>query len=107
VRPEFVRLTRAPDGLPANIRRVEDVGRHKIVRADSQGDAARRHRAEDEDIPADAHRVAFDPERINVYPTTGAWRPQGGRLMNKTVNQKAWFLVLPVLMLVAFSASSR
>ena len=24
--------------------------------------------------------------------------------MNKTVNQKAWFLVLPVLVLVAFSA---
>ena len=24
--------------------------------------------------------------------------------MNKTVNQKAWFLVLPVLILVAFSA---
>ena len=24
--------------------------------------------------------------------------------MNKTVNQKAWFLVLPVLLLVAFSA---
>ena len=24
--------------------------------------------------------------------------------MNKTVNQKAWFLILPVLVLVAFSA---
>jgi glycerol transport system permease protein len=24
--------------------------------------------------------------------------------MNKTVNQKAWFLILPVLILVAFSA---
>ena len=24
--------------------------------------------------------------------------------MNKTVNQKAWFLILPVLLLVAFSA---
>jgi glycerol transport system permease protein len=27
-----------------------------------------------------------------------------GRVMNKTVNQKAWFLVLPVLILVGFSA---
>jgi len=24
--------------------------------------------------------------------------------MNKTVNQKAWFLILPVIILVAFSA---
>ena len=28
----------------------------------------------------------------------------GGGLMNKTVNQKAWFFVLPVLILVAFNA---
>jgi glycerol transport system permease protein len=30
--------------------------------------------------------------------------PEGSELMEKTVNQKAWFLVLPVLLLVAFSA---
>jgi glycerol transport system permease protein len=27
-----------------------------------------------------------------------------GVLMNKTVNQKAWFFVLPVFLLVAFNA---
>jgi glycerol transport system ATP-binding protein len=32
VRPEFVRLASGGEGLPATIERVEDVGRHKIVR---------------------------------------------------------------------------
>ena len=45
------------------------------------------------------------PDRINVYADD--WRVDTagkGRLMEKTENQKAWFLVLPVLVLVAFSA---
>jgi glycerol transport system ATP-binding protein len=38
VRPEFVRLLPAAAGLPAKHRRVEDVGRHKIVRREIEGE---------------------------------------------------------------------
>ncbi|MBV1925763.1 MAG: ABC transporter ATP-binding protein, partial [Rhodobacteraceae bacterium] len=37
VRPEFTRLSSGNDGLPIKIHRIEDVGRHKIVRADFFG----------------------------------------------------------------------
>ena len=33
-----------------------------------------------------------------------AWRQMGGTMTTKPVNQKAWFLVLPVIICVAFSA---
>ena len=36
VRPEFTSLSAGDEGLPVTIKRVEDVGRHKIVRADFQ-----------------------------------------------------------------------
>jgi glycerol transport system ATP-binding protein len=77
VRPEFVRLTRAPDGLPVTVRRVEDVGRHKIVRADLQGTPLDIIVREDEKIAADAHRVAFDAERVNVYRNDWRVTPTG------------------------------
>ena len=33
-----------------------------------------------------------------------AWRQMGGTMTTKPVNQMAWFLVLPVIICVAFSA---
>src|SRR6056297_436587 len=66
VRPEFVRLT-AEEGLPVTIRRVEDVGRHKIVRAELSGKDINIVVAEETPITADMTRVVFDPEGVNVY----------------------------------------
>ncbi|TCP60961.1 carbohydrate ABC transporter ATP-binding protein (CUT1 family) [Rhodovulum bhavnagarense] len=66
VRPEFARLS-ATEGLPVRIRRVEDVGRHKIVRAEFFGHDINIVAAEDENIGSDKTRVAFDPARVNVY----------------------------------------
>ena len=67
VRPEFVRLTDAPDGLPVRVRRVEDVGRHKIVRADFFGSAINAILPEGAEIGADHTRVLFEPSRVNIY----------------------------------------
>lgn len=66
VRPEFVSLTEG-DGLPVNVRRVEDVGRHKIVRADLFGNEINILVREGMEISPDMNRVTFDPEHVNVY----------------------------------------
>jgi glycerol transport system ATP-binding protein len=66
VRPEFVSLTEG-DGLPVNVRRVEDVGRHKIVRADLFGNEINILVREGMEISPDMNRVTFDPQHVNVY----------------------------------------
>ena len=74
VRPEFVRLSQN-GGLPVKVRRVEDVGRHKIVRAEFFGHEINIIAGEDERITADATRVTFDPAHVNVYAND--WRVKG------------------------------
>ena len=66
VRPEFVALTKG-DGLPVNVRRVEDVGRHKIVRADLFGNEINILAGEGVEVSPDMNRVTFDPQHVNVY----------------------------------------
>jgi glycerol transport system ATP-binding protein len=74
VRPEFARLSQN-EGLPVKIRRVEDVGRHKIVRAEFFGNDINIIAEEDEHIGADMNRISFVPERVNVY--ADGWRVEG------------------------------
>ena len=74
VRPEFVQLTEG-EGLPVNIRRVEDVGRHKIVRADLFGSEINVLAGETQVITPDMTRVTFTPERVNIY--VDDWRTEG------------------------------
>lgn len=69
IRPEYVRLGR--EGMPVAIRKVEDIGRHKIVRASLEGKEIAAIAGEDESIPAEP-KVAFDPAGINLY--AGSWR---------------------------------
>ncbi len=71
VRPEYVRLSET-EGLPIKIRRIEDVGRHKIVRAAMNGRDINIIAGEGDRINADMNRVTFDPDHINVY--VDAWR---------------------------------
>jgi glycerol transport system ATP-binding protein len=66
IRPEFVKLS-ATEGLPFSLSRIEDVGRHRIVRGTVQGAALNLIVPEGSPIPADAARVIFDPDHINVY----------------------------------------
>ncbi|MEE3098816.1 MAG: ABC transporter ATP-binding protein [Pseudomonadota bacterium] len=78
VRPEHVRL--APgggegggegDGLPARIRRVEDVGRHKLLRTEIEGASVDVVVPEGAPIPSGPARLHFDPARVNVYADDG------------------------------------
>jgi glycerol transport system ATP-binding protein len=72
VRPEFTSLSADDEGLPVTIKRVEDVGRHKIVRADFHGAEINILAAEGAEISPDMNRVVFDPTGINVY--SDSWR---------------------------------
>ncbi|QJF51731.1 ABC transporter ATP-binding protein [Roseobacter ponti] len=77
VRPEFIRLSDAENGLPAKILRVEDVGRHKIVRLDVGGTQASAIAGEGDEIPSGTSRVTFDLKGVNVYADDWRVSPQG------------------------------
>jgi glycerol transport system ATP-binding protein len=64
IRPEYVRLGR--EGMAATISKVEDIGRHKIVRAKVAGHDIAVIVPEDGVVPAEPH-LAFDPRGINLY----------------------------------------
>ena len=69
VRPEFAALSEGGDGLPVTIKRIEDVGRHRIVRAASAaGDV-------NAVVPALADRMIFAPAAVNIY--SGGWIVDG------------------------------
>ncbi len=72
VRPEFTSLQAGNEGLPVTIKRVEDVGRHKIVRADFHGTEINIIAEEGVNISPDMNRVVFDTAGINVY--ADSWR---------------------------------
>jgi glycerol transport system ATP-binding protein len=69
IRPEFVRLGR--EGMPVTINKVEDIGRHKIVRASFCGQPIAAVIAEDQEIPADP-KVSFDRDAIGIF--ADSWR---------------------------------
>ena len=67
VRPEFVRLSNDPSGLPVEISRVEDVGREVIVRAQYRGTPINIVAPEGTRVGADQNRLLLDREAVNVY----------------------------------------
>ncbi|KIT16326.1 ABC transporter ATP-binding protein [Jannaschia aquimarina] len=77
VRPEFVRLTTGGAGLPARVTRIEDVGRHKIVRLMAGDVELSAIAPEGAAIAADADRVTFDPAGVNVYADDWRVVPDG------------------------------
>ncbi|WP_126974687.1 ABC transporter ATP-binding protein [Frigidibacter oleivorans] len=74
IRPEYAVLT-AGQGLPVTIRRVEDVGRHRLVRAETAGQPVDIVVPEGMPIGAELTHVAFPPDRISVYADD--WRIEG------------------------------
>lgn len=78
VRPEFIRLATDGQGVPARVDRVEDVGRHKIVRLDVGGAEISAIAAEGVPVPADAGHITFAPEGINVYADDWRVAPHEG-----------------------------
>ncbi len=75
VRPEFVRLSDGPEGLPVTVERVEDVGRHRILRATSPVGAIDIVVPEGAPAATGPARATFAPEGINVYADD--WRLNG------------------------------
>jgi glycerol transport system ATP-binding protein len=73
IRPEYVRL--GSTGMPVSVRKVEDIGRHKVVRASLEGRDIAAIIGEDAEIPAEP-KMAFDPAGINLY--AGSWRVEMG-----------------------------
>ena len=69
IRPEFMDLSRS--GMPIRIRKVEDIGRLKIIRADFAGQPVSITVKEDTEIPAEPH-VVFRQEGIHIY--ANSWR---------------------------------
>ena len=67
IRPEFLKLVSGREGYPITIKRVEDAGRHKIVRAELAGNPVCLQADEDAEIPADAARVSIDAAHVHVY----------------------------------------
>lgn len=73
VRPDYVTLSE--NGLPVTIKRVEDVGRHRILRAELAGQPLNAILPEGATLPANP-RVSFAPDKINVYADD--WRVKAG-----------------------------
>ncbi len=73
IRPEYVRLGR--HGMAVSISKVDDVGRHKVVRASLEGREIAAIMGEDDAIPAEP-RISFDPAGINIY--ADSWRVEMG-----------------------------
>ncbi len=76
IRPEHAVLTDEA-GLPVTVRRVEDVGRHRLVRAELFGRPLNIVAPEGTPV-AGLARVAFAPQKINVYADDWRVAPEGG-----------------------------
>jgi glycerol transport system ATP-binding protein len=75
IRPEHCSLTDGA-GLPITIRRIEDVGRHRIIRTDLFGQPFNIIAPEGLAISPGMTRVAFAPGKISVY--SDDWRVAEG-----------------------------
>jgi glycerol transport system ATP-binding protein len=74
IRPEYIRLGAL--GMPIQIRKVEDIGRHRVVRGTIEGRDIAAIIGEEESIPAHP-RVRFDAAGINLY--ANSWRVDLGQ----------------------------
>ena len=74
IRPEYATMTKG-EGLPARVLRVEDVGRHRIIRAEVAGTQISVIVPEGQPVAADLTHIHFDPVRVNVYAND--WRVKG------------------------------
>lgn len=80
IRPEFIRITDTGDGVPVVVTAIEDVGRHRIVRATLGRQALDIVVPEDVVIPHNPN-VIFETGRIGIY--------QNSRLVALSLTQRA------------------
>ncbi|MEP2379700.1 ABC transporter ATP-binding protein, partial [Parasphingorhabdus sp.] len=74
IRPEFVRLTKG-DGLPVQVNRVQDVGRHKFITATLFDVEITISAEEGFEIETDMTSVDFDRTKIGIF--CDDWRIDG------------------------------
>ncbi|MFN3613446.1 MAG: ABC transporter ATP-binding protein [Rubrimonas sp.] len=75
VRPEFVRVSTRGPGLPIAIRRIEDVGAHRIIRAEIAGREINAIAPEGLSVEEGAEWAQFEPQAVNVY--VDGWLVEG------------------------------
>lgn len=75
IRPEYVQIVQGK-GLPVSIERVEDVGRHRVVRTKFQDQTINAILPEQMPVPTDDARVEFVTDRIGVYRDSWRIQPQ-------------------------------
>jgi hypothetical protein len=93
------------DAMRAHVVHVEDLGTYKIMTLNLDGAPLKVRLAEDKPVPegrrTSVFRAVADGLRRRV-PAGRSTQATRGAAMNR--NNKAWWLVLPVFLLVAFSA---
>lgn len=65
IRPEFVRFS--DQGIPVGIQRVDDIGRHQLVRVVHNQHEIKLICPEDQPIPSDSAKIEFDANRTYLY----------------------------------------
>lgn len=81
IRPEFVRLTKGAsegEGLPAQINRIQDVGRHKFVNASVFGNAFNVMLDADDAVDGEMNRLVLNPAKISLFQDGWRLKPKGG-----------------------------
>ena len=104
IRPEFTILGRGDSGgLPVQVTRIEDLGRRRLARVTVGG-----HKLVATVPPGlmldGAHAsVRFDTAHLHVF-RRGPARGRACRMTLKPLNNRAWLLVIPVMVFVLFSS---
>lgn len=67
IRPEFIRLTSDPEGIPVRVTAMDDVGRHKIAWVELDGHPLAVIAPEETRIDGSQARIAVDRDHLNLY----------------------------------------
>jgi glycerol transport system ATP-binding protein len=65
IRPEFVSL--GAEGLPAEVTRIVDVGRHRVIEAEAAGRRVNALVPEDDPVAPGPTHLVFAPEQTRIY----------------------------------------
>ena len=77
IRPEFLELVfdETPEGIPATVNHVEDLGSSKIVTVSMAGNTLRVKLKEEDEVRGEHGRLVFPPERTLLYRNSRLVRP--------------------------------
>jgi len=67
IRPEFVQLQPKGAGLPARVRRIDDIGRARIARVEMNGRMLAASVPEELSVSGEEASLRFDPRHIHIY----------------------------------------